>query len=244
MSIKKITAEEAIVKTASVELKTLTISGKQVTLAVFRQLEEEWLLDAATCELAGVPWGRVNYHPDPAYCKDIGSHIHVIWQRGAELRRGLVYAQRPSWQVHKENAERAQLRQLVEFAGEAVVITHVLMGRHVEKLDDGNRANRYAAGGWTLSVPTDGRTATWSIDRMLDGAIDATRSRAALQERLAALAPKIRVETSATPESAIEAMRFWMDQVAASEQISASRNEKWERQYLGLLALDQLFIAV
>lgn len=85
----KINVSEAMVKTAAVEIKTLTISGKQVTLAVFRQLQEEALIDPKTCKLNGVPWGRVNYHPDQS-CKDTGEHIHVVWQKGSELRRSCV----------------------------------------------------------------------------------------------------------------------------------------------------------
>lgn len=41
MEIKKLTVENAQIKTASVEVKTLTISGKQVTLVVFRQTPHE-----------------------------------------------------------------------------------------------------------------------------------------------------------------------------------------------------------
>ena len=40
MASRVITAREALVKTAAVDVKVLTISGKQVTLAVFRQLQE------------------------------------------------------------------------------------------------------------------------------------------------------------------------------------------------------------
>ena len=73
--------------TAAVEVKTLTIRGKQVTLAVFRQLEEKpLLLDDGS--LAGIPWGRVNYHPDK--CADTEEHMHVVWQEGVELRRARV----------------------------------------------------------------------------------------------------------------------------------------------------------
>lgn len=75
--------------TAAVEVKTLTIRGKQVTLAVFRQLEEKLLL-LEDGSLAGVPWGRVNYHPDK--CADTGAHMHVVWQDGSELRRARVQA--------------------------------------------------------------------------------------------------------------------------------------------------------
>lgn len=41
---KQLTVHNATITTAAVEVKTLTISGKQVTLAVFRQLREEQLI--------------------------------------------------------------------------------------------------------------------------------------------------------------------------------------------------------
>lgn len=82
-----LTVHNAEVKTAAVEIKTLTISGKQVTLAVFRQLKEEALI-AEDGILDGVPWGTVNYHPDK--CSDKADHWHVVWQKGLELRRSAV----------------------------------------------------------------------------------------------------------------------------------------------------------
>src|SRR5262245_21489663 len=100
-TVRRITATEAVVKTATVEIKTLTISGKQVTLAVFRQLPERALVDAVTAELAGVPWGRVNYHPDP-WCKEAGAHIHVVWQTGDALHRAAVIAERP-WTARRDD---------------------------------------------------------------------------------------------------------------------------------------------
>lgn len=86
-----LTTETAEITTAAVEIKTLTIRGKQVTLAVFRQLEEKpLLLDNGT--LTGVPWGRVNYHPDKCGGYDETGHMHVVWQEGDELRRSRVTA--------------------------------------------------------------------------------------------------------------------------------------------------------
>ena len=82
-----LTVRNAEVKTAAVEVKTLTISGKQVTLAVFRQLREEPLI-AADGTLNGVPWGTVNYHPGK--CGNDPKHLHVVWQLGAELRRARI----------------------------------------------------------------------------------------------------------------------------------------------------------
>lgn len=37
----QISTQQATIKTANVEIKTLAVSGKQVTLAVFRQLDKK-----------------------------------------------------------------------------------------------------------------------------------------------------------------------------------------------------------
>lgn len=92
----KLTVQNAEIKTAAVELKTLSVSGRQVTLAVFRQLLEEQLV-AEDGSLNGVPWGTVNYHPDKCewrpdvyYTDGLEDHWHVVWQKGPELRRSRV----------------------------------------------------------------------------------------------------------------------------------------------------------
>src|ERR687892_472382 len=92
MNGRRITTHEATVKTVAVEIKTLTVSGKQVTLAVFRQLQEETLIDYLTAELRGVPWGTVNYHPNR--CDMDSDHLHIVWQKGDELRRSTVRSYR------------------------------------------------------------------------------------------------------------------------------------------------------
>lgn len=89
----KLTVDQAQIHTANVEVKTLTISGKQVTLAVFRQLVEDDLLDE-DCNLRGVPWGVVNYHPSKDCGGDDTDHWHVVWQSGSDLRRSTVWPYR------------------------------------------------------------------------------------------------------------------------------------------------------
>lgn len=86
-----LTVRNAQVTTATVEIRTLTVSGKQVTQAVFRQLAESPVIDEATGELRGLPWGTVNYHPDPM-CKHLSpdGHLHVVWQDGRQLRRSFT----------------------------------------------------------------------------------------------------------------------------------------------------------
>ena len=77
----------AQVSTATVEIKTLTVSGKQVTLTVFRQLIEAPLI-VDDGSLNGEAWGTVNYHRGK--CDDDAPHWHVVWQQGDELRRSQV----------------------------------------------------------------------------------------------------------------------------------------------------------
>jgi hypothetical protein len=82
-----INVEKAQIKTTAVEIKTLTVSGKQVTLSVFRQIPEEELVDWETMSLKGVPWGNINY-----FWKDNGNEdfFHLLWQKGKELRRFIL----------------------------------------------------------------------------------------------------------------------------------------------------------
>jgi hypothetical protein len=86
---KQLTPQNATITTATIQVQALTIGKKQVTLAVFRQLEAEDIIKPLDANLAGEPWGRVNYHPDK--CADEKEHIHVVWQKGDELRRATVY---------------------------------------------------------------------------------------------------------------------------------------------------------
>ena len=88
-----------------VELTTLTVEGRRLTRAVYTQLREEPLIgDDGT--LNGKPWGYVNEHLKGGVCGrfrgldahgrfdhtiDRG-HRHVIWQRGDELLRDLVFS--------------------------------------------------------------------------------------------------------------------------------------------------------
>jgi hypothetical protein len=85
-----LTTHNAEIKTATVEIRTLTVTGKQVTLAVFRQLREEPLInDDGT--LNGVAWGTVNYCPGKTCpMPDHYPHWHVIWQQGVELKRSAI----------------------------------------------------------------------------------------------------------------------------------------------------------
>jgi hypothetical protein len=84
-----LTALNAEVTTAAVSIDTIKIDRRQVTLAVFRQLCIEDIFDWDAMALRGVGWGWTNYlideHASPKRA------IHIVWQRGSELRRCVVY---------------------------------------------------------------------------------------------------------------------------------------------------------
>lgn len=88
MEGRVINVRDAHIKTAAVEIKSLKVSGKQVTMGVFRQLLIEDVIDPETADLSGIPWGLVNYFPKP--CDRDTPHLHAVWQKGEELRRACV----------------------------------------------------------------------------------------------------------------------------------------------------------
>lgn len=94
----QLTTETATITTAAIQIRTLTIGRKQVTLAVFRQLVEENLLHPLDATITGNPWGRVNYHPDK--CGDGPEHLHIVWQKGDELRRATIQAPEAGRHTH------------------------------------------------------------------------------------------------------------------------------------------------
>jgi hypothetical protein len=98
---KKLTAQNAVVSTATVEIKTLTLSGKQITLSVFRQIQEDALVQLLSdrAVLCGEPWGWVTYFWPGCLPRDgcsgelvkgTSDPLHVVWQLGSELRRSIV----------------------------------------------------------------------------------------------------------------------------------------------------------
>lgn len=81
------TATASAIEAATVEIHTLTVNGRRMTAGLLRQLTESPIINKAG-RIDGVPWGRVNYHPEG--CSEAPEHLHVVWQLGDELRRSYV----------------------------------------------------------------------------------------------------------------------------------------------------------
>lgn len=83
-----ILASKAQIQTATIAIRALTIGNRQMTQSVFRQLKAEPLIDEETAELRGEPWGTVNYFWNGCGLEE--KHLHVVWQKGDELRRSCI----------------------------------------------------------------------------------------------------------------------------------------------------------
>jgi hypothetical protein len=98
---KRLTALNAEVTTATISIQAMVIERRQVTLSVFQQLIEEPIFDWKAMALRGVGCGFVNYLVDGSPA-DV---IHLVWQRGNELRRCKVL-RRVNWYCWLNGCER------------------------------------------------------------------------------------------------------------------------------------------
>jgi len=211
---KQLTTQNATITTTAVEVKTLTISGRQVTLAVFRQLREKPLInDNGT--LNGVPWGTVNYHPDR--CGDEREHWHVVWQQGSELLRSRV-EEKPDFDFTSLSGSRLPAHWHVGEAPDRYLATLVYMG--LVAGGDSVLARNHRPGGvyWTEATP-DSFAAKLVIPAPLAGTdifpVQGTASQAAV-------------------EAANQAERLRAARYAAGKELTVaelSRSAEWRETY-------------
>lgn len=102
MAQRPITTADATISTATVEIRTLTVSGKRMSLAVFRQLPylhpflfTERYEDPpgwAWCvrQQDGEVWGWVNYHAGCDFSQT-GEHLHLVVVRLRTLYQAVAY---------------------------------------------------------------------------------------------------------------------------------------------------------
>ena len=266
MAHRILTTHEATVQTVQVEIQVLKVGKKQVTMGLFRQLPREVLLDPDTLQLRGVPWGHVQYWWEGEGLR-AGPKLHVVWQRGQELRRAIVY-QIPD-PAHIE-AYQTQIQRhlddwvvLVVDTGAPVTIPPVppgvpFGGRHFNPVTIGGK--RYSV---TLSPPM----------------LDILRRHAACQQcppearaaeilqhskqrdTAAVYANHVADYTTMYRNEALQASKDYhallekraltdtkadalVDTITALQHEQADYNARWGAQWQVLHALPQLFIAV
>lgn len=105
----EIETKRASLDTMAVTIQALHVDGKQMTLAVFRQLPVRDLIGRGGA-FSGVPWGRVNYLAE-------GCHAHVVAQDGDSLFRSRVYL-KPDDDYYRDYSMELE----VELAKDAIVL--------------------------------------------------------------------------------------------------------------------------
>jgi hypothetical protein len=88
MSVK---TEDAQITSTAVEIDTLRVSKRQLTLRTFRQIQRGPVIDSETHEVRDTIWGWVNY-----FWGDNEGDIHALWQDGKTLRRSPIPYLRPA----------------------------------------------------------------------------------------------------------------------------------------------------
>lgn len=223
-AVRKLDALSAEVKTATVEVKALTISGRQVTLSVFRQLPIREIVSLDTVDLQGIPWGHVNYHPQ---CEVSGEHLHIVWQAGDELYRSSTTKCAPDvYQDETLTRERAFVNLMIR----AYWLQHQTEKRRGSLLTGGPSLldQAYTFGGRVLRYRHISRAYAHNEWERMRSGIPAVPSR--------------------KEESSLEQLEADVQRVTSEWDKSlndeAAFREKWKKTYSTLTRLQQLYIAV
>lgn len=229
-----ITAREATIKTTAVEVKALTISGRQVTLSVFRQLKDEAILDEDTVQLRGVPWGIVNYFWGD--CAKASEHLHVVWQKGDELRRACVYPKPESTRGWVQRQRRMRNAFLWWIAAVSTREDAPPFAVALNPSWDWRKADVEAVVGdrlLTASLPRYGDQTVWTAVARLLGGVSSSRERDA-----EIVANGVKQQRGTLSPSSLH--RETEDLVGVLFDFEV----RWAGQVAALSELDHLFIAV
>jgi hypothetical protein len=244
-----ITTREAQIKTCAVEVKAITISGKQVTLAVFRQLTREQIINVETGQFLGTPWGRVNYNPGDCDVQ-CGSHLHVVWQKGTELRRACVERK----QYVRNGPEKRLFDQLERLQTDAADYARWQIGmRKKVKTTAYPRPDFYDLDGWRFYR---GREQFRVLEKLWGSSNDSLDGPNEVDDRLREIYADSRAEALSLAASCYESLIDAEVDIREGSPDDCSRcirelderadrmRADWAARYDELAALDQLFIAV
>jgi hypothetical protein len=231
-------AHEAIIQTASVNIQTLRVGKKQVTMGLFRQLPRDILLDPQTLQLRGVPWGHVNYWWDGDgsgsvyHTQASSAKLHVVWQLGDTLKRAIVHEA-------PDGATMYDFQDRLQMALDNWVLAQLPLTQACEFVD-----------GFPYQVRLDGRlyrvflpdreelsvVRMYCLYRTTPENAGQAYSRAKAYDAYDALVAA-RDLTSLTPP-------MLRERAMAIEREQEAYKRQWAKQWQVLSALPQLFIAV
>ncbi len=97
------------IQIATVDIRVLKIGSKQMTQAVFNQLETAPLIDPDTGLLTGEPWGWINYKADS------DSHRRFVFEAKSKLYQSQIHLKGPKIpRDYNSDGDRSALDRLVE----------------------------------------------------------------------------------------------------------------------------------
>ena len=108
-----LSTEQVSINTMQVEIKSMMVGKKQLTLSLMRQIIEEPLIDEELLQFRGVAWGHVNYFWGDDKHKTFPNHMNIVWQKGNELRRSIVRMELQHEQCMVDRSER-ELRDVLK----------------------------------------------------------------------------------------------------------------------------------
>jgi hypothetical protein len=232
---RTISTTEATLQTATIEVRVITLSSKQMTLSVFRQLQEEDPLDRDTFALRGVLWGQVNYFW--GHCQP--DHLHVVWQKEQELRRACVQDWHGSDQLELLKRQAADLVR-VDLLFQCLAgwepswdISWHGGGTTVRCTREGRKFAVDLSTGICQVFPTKGKGSRWALPE--------TPEQKA--ERIQTAREKIRAEIAQVTDC-VDQEEFYRTVLVPHFRALAALEEAWRARYEELAALPQLFIAV
>lgn len=238
---KLLTAHNAVIKTAAVTVKTLTIEGRQVTMAVFRQLQRKNLINRESGELNGIPWGTVNYFWNgcggEAEYGVSGEHLHLVWQHGDQLLRDCIGRKRPL------DGDDGRWIRGIESDISIALQCYVNATYHGRKPPSEERSPvKIHVGGWQIAVPTNAHCFRCANENAAHHA-DHTPGYFRFENRVGEGDITYLMERypGMSPAAIVENLEDKRKQVITERN---QANVKWGIHYEELMQLDQLFIAV
>src|SRR5690349_8808884 len=80
-------------------IRTLTINGKRLTPAFYKQISEADLIDETTAELRGAPLGHFHLHTKE--CPDV-LHRHVLWGFETQLHLATIVSRQDDTRYQRQ----------------------------------------------------------------------------------------------------------------------------------------------
>jgi len=239
---KLVNVDEVSVSTLSVEIKTVSVGRRQMSMALFRQLPREPLIDDDDDDLRlnGMPWGRVNYHWDGCFHPvddESHVHVHVLWQRDNVLFQSAVSLSAP-FLCDYIDAERDWNSVLASHCRIGVLIAGITTNEEIK-----SQGNKISTGRWVASEDYQESFAYMLQQFRHCPATAKVENCARIEKKIAELCRDIDVDPPDTEEAAWTRLQDHNEQYRAMRTDQTRHLARYQKRYEELLALEQLFIS-